>query len=1563
MVVFDKEVAFIDAGIEHIHIVLQEGVKRTCFLLKNNDEAQTLLSSHDLLESLKRSKKILLTGKMASILQSTIGAGKVIASCAAIWQGAKYKADCLNRNRPNPITRFGVLELSASGYVALCIGPSGALVDDLLEANPKCGAGSGINLNRILEKLAIDKEDVDKILQDYLGDAGAPKRKAVSIRADRCGVFSSSATISDKNQGIPLDHALAVTLKSEVHKACKKMIASDVVLLTGRVFMWEYARDCAKDYLHSIGVGEVVYDSGQDINIDGMCSLKEEIGYDKIRFDARKLIREESMPEYPSFLDLRQRYSLSGLYERLPESEIVGQSAAQMQGAALNIGIDAGSTMAKIVVTRADDDTILKIGSYDNHGDTVETVKKIFQSFKDEGITKLNIQHIGLTGSGRYQVQKVLRMVYPALKDRIFTLVENYAHAYGSIEYAKEQIANCSQSLNKDFYVMVDIGGEDTKISVIALGKEELFDNAMNVKCSAGTGSLMDTLKSLFSIPSIGEACSLAETAKRAYEINATCAVFLMENAKKMQSQGYPRGEILASCDYAIIENMDRTLWNRIDFPKDALVMLHGQTMQSDPLPLAVTHKLQERGKMRCVVPPYPGHRACIGLVKSIRDHALLGVEMPLDSLLDTAPSRKIFYCRGSACGDSNSCCARTLLTLDAAGSHVSVMLGGCTAVNSLGEIKTDNASALETDSYLDIWRYVDSMLPRSKEENRLVIPRSFAVSEWAFFLSRIFERLGIPVFVDDVKEEDILRGQRCFSVDVCAPLIGASGQYSRLAGEPHGMILVPQIDFLPTDGVSLGRTCTTNQGGVLIAMNHARMAHPDSRFHLFSLDLGRMDPARISAQIYDGLTALFDFYKVVVTRGALSKAIEEAIQDNKGFKSKIAVEAARHIQLAIDSKRNIAVVCGREYILNPKIYDSHIGRLLKDKGIVAIPAYALETGLDKRYSHIYWRNPHDLLTKIDAVTKGDLHSVLVDGALKGLIKQIEENKTHTALNIVQVSTFRCGPDTVTQQIAAQIAKGRPNLFIQSDAMIKELAHLENRVLTFMTQIEKKLHEEFKSDEFDIGLLDEFSSSSIDKESDVVYVPTLHENRMITSVLRGAGISAIDNYQDESYDLRKKVMMGRKYAGDAVCAPLAAVFGDIILAGEDFARRKREGDPLVAGKTRVLVLDNKGTGPCRQGQYCELHKLMLHKRSLAVPVSAVGGDIDLDSLRLVVSEEKNAFNIGLEEWALVQVYQGVILQGILHSILLRAGEVCKSREEYDAFNVDYADLKRQIFSIMESHKKPNESVLLALDKLSVTSSSAGSLGKYFLYGLHNNNGFRKVLSKFAKRWLVRQGKAKIKIHIEGEAYVRAAQVEEIFKELIDALGFGSFSVDYTPIWCYMELLLEENISDAEEEIRILGNLLLEEGRQEQKAGLSAQIKEKTRRLEQIDGMKRVLRKVLVQPLYSAARIEIPHEVHHVLDRARVLIPSLKPQGELPPYVGESLLKSDEGCDLFLNVAPESCMVSSMGQAFKEPVMDLVKSKMRIAGLFTQNGEVNRERLELALLKTLGPMKYYNVMLN
>lgn len=59
-------------------------------------------------------------------------------------------------------------------------------------------------------------------------------------------MFGASATVSDKNQGIPLAVALATTLKSEILKVMRKLPEGfEHVVLCGRFFRWQFVQDCA----------------------------------------------------------------------------------------------------------------------------------------------------------------------------------------------------------------------------------------------------------------------------------------------------------------------------------------------------------------------------------------------------------------------------------------------------------------------------------------------------------------------------------------------------------------------------------------------------------------------------------------------------------------------------------------------------------------------------------------------------------------------------------------------------------------------------------------------------------------------------------------------------------------------------------------------------------------------------------------------------------------------------------------------------------------------------------------------------------------------------------------------------------------------------------------------------------------------------------------------------------------------------------------------------------------------------------------------------------------------
>ncbi len=1559
----------IDAGTRHFRL-------RTCDDDGSPLSDRVVASNSDLGELLGTSRRdgaaaheparVVITGKLAGAVRERLGGGTQVLPAAAFWLAAQ---DLIGLPENADCAAYAIVDLSASGYLLVGVERSGQLRDDLLITNPRCGAGSGINLDRVLHKLAVPHTEVDSLLASYLGEAGRARRADTAVRVDRCGVFSTSATISDKNQGIPLDCALATTLKSEVLKTVSKLPEGfDKVRLCGRIFRWQYARDCAVDILRERGVAAFEFDPENTQVLRSLQALVGATGTASLAQPDLRLSSPPALETYPSFGELRRRYEASHRFRRASAEIAPGNLVEALGRRPLLLALDVGSTMAKVVVADADTGTALFFDARSNAGDTIETVKQIFRGLQQVAPGSLALRGIGITGSARYQVQQALARIYPSLAGRISVLVENYAHARGSIDVARRHVewlaSHGVEGVNRELCVLVDIGGEDTKVSTIALDAGELFDNAMNTKCSAGTGSLMDTLSTMFGLPSVAEAQARADAAPRALAINATCAVFLMENASKLQARGVPRDEILASANWAIVENMARTLWRQLELPANAVVLLHGQTMLSDPLALAVTHRLQEHlgSPAYALVPEHPGHRACLGLIRSLCRSAPAGAEsIAPGTLLEARFEKRVIQCKGAVCGDPQARCNRCALRWQGEdGRKIAFTVGGCSAINERISRKGQKPARQPRDAYQELWDFIDAHHPRSDDPRRLVIPRSFAVSEWAYFLSRVFAGLGLPVHVDNVRDSDLRDAQPQFNIDCCAPQMGAVGQYRRLASEPHGVILAAQIERLPTDGASSGLTCTTNQGGVAVAVNLARETHPEARFHLFNLAIERLDAGALCDQLLGRLRPVFARYDLHPDAATLQRVIERALEDHRRLRHDAAELAAEIMEQALEAGDRVALVVGREYVLNPGIYDSHIRRLLRERRMTVIPSYVLDVDLDPEFATLYWRNPHVILTLLQGVAQRDLHRRLRHPRLRAAFRRIETDPAGDLLAVVQISTFSCGPDSIIAHYVAEIMKGRPFLQVTSDAVLKELAHLENRVNTYVLQLQSGLHDSLAlahGGAFEVRRLDELvAHEPLDRETDVLCLPTMGDNRAITAVFRGAGFTCLENF-DEDYDLQALVKTGRKAAGQAVCAPLAALYADLARGVQEFARRKQAGDPLLAGKRRLILVDSQGPGPCRQGQYPGLHRLFFRRSASAHRPGRACNSLPAGALfEFLLLEESEGYRGSFEDWVMLRVYQGAILKGLLQALYFKGGAACRDYEEFERFVAAFDDLQSEIYDLLGAYSGPGR-VGRKLLRAAGESGWARLPLAYWIHRLHGRE-FVKPLRRFAAAWITPRARAPgtLDIVISGEGYMRLSQAEEIFRVLLGTLGFRRFALEVSPALSFLEYLLEE----AAEHSRCAIELSRERAARTGETGAeTGPLRKARRKLRTAKLFRFVLRKVLARPLYAACGIPLPPAAERSVEVSRELLPTHRPIGELAPYLGETLIELRRGADVVLNVAPSGCMVSTMGEVLTPCLQhaDGVGSG-RVQTLLSAEGDVDEEALTLAVLKATGPRRFY-----
>ena len=112
------------------------------------------------------------------------------------------------------------------------------------------------------------------------------------------------------------------------------------------------------------------------------------------------------------------------------------------------------------------------------------------------------------------------------------------------VQFVQEVFAEkiCTERLNPDTDVVIELGGEDAKI--LFLGRH--FDARMNDSCAGGTGAFIDQMASLLNVPT-EELDKLAATAKTRYTIASRCGVFAKSDIQPLLNQGAAKNDLAAS--------------------------------------------------------------------------------------------------------------------------------------------------------------------------------------------------------------------------------------------------------------------------------------------------------------------------------------------------------------------------------------------------------------------------------------------------------------------------------------------------------------------------------------------------------------------------------------------------------------------------------------------------------------------------------------------------------------------------------------------------------------------------------------------------------------------------------------------------------------------------------------------------------------------------------------------------------------------------------------------------------------------------------------------------------
>jgi predicted CoA-substrate-specific enzyme activase len=190
----------------------------------------------------------------------------------------------------------------------------------------------------------------------------------------------------------------------------------------------------------------------------------------------------------------------------------------------LQVGLDVGSTTAKLVVLNNQNEIIFK--SYQRHfSDIKNTTLKLLNLVADQfPHAKLKMNASGSSGIGLCELL--------------------------GIPFIQEVVA-CTEavkSTDPNIDVIIELGGEDAKLIYLSNGLEQ----RMNSACAGGTGAFIDQIASLLNTDAEGLNL-LASAAEKIYPIASRCGVFAKTDIQPLLNEGARREDIAASVFQAVV--------------------------------------------------------------------------------------------------------------------------------------------------------------------------------------------------------------------------------------------------------------------------------------------------------------------------------------------------------------------------------------------------------------------------------------------------------------------------------------------------------------------------------------------------------------------------------------------------------------------------------------------------------------------------------------------------------------------------------------------------------------------------------------------------------------------------------------------------------------------------------------------------------------------------------------------------------------------------------------------------------------------------------------------------
>jgi len=827
--------------------------------------------------------------------------------------------------------------------------------------NGTCAGGTGAFIDQMASLLNRDSPALNELAKKY---------KHIYPIASRCGVFAKSDIQPLLNQGARHEDIAASVYQAIVNQTIAglsqgRKIKGKVAFLGGPL---TFASELRKRFIETLDLdnvfipenGEVFVAFGaslsakeSNITLDDL--LKKISYFDKHNEHKNKRTLSKLFENKQDYNDFITRHNQFSIHET-PIKQYNGNAY---------LGIDAGSTTTKLVLLSEQNEILYYFYSH-NQGNPIEIVKNALYEMYES-------LHDGITIKGSYSTgygEALIKSAFHLDNSEVETICHYKAASF----------------FLPDVEFIIDIGGQDMKCFKVENGV--ITSIILNEACSSGCGSFLETFSTSLGYD-IKDFANLALDSLEPVDLGSRCTVFMNSGVKQAQAESATTSDISAGLAYSVVKNALYKVIRAVDVRRElgTKIIVQGGTFYNN----AVLRAFEKEIDLEVIRPNIAGLMGAFGAALLAKENQVTSTTLLTKNQLDDFTYKQ----KSATCTICENNCRLTINIFNQ-GRHIS----GNRCERGAG-IKSfnDELPNLYLYKYDKIMSY--QSVPKTGKQ-KIGIPVVLNMYENIPFWWTFFDDLGYEIVYSDRSNKTIYElGQDSIPSDTaCYPAKIVHGHIENLLTKNVDFIFYPNMPFN-----FIEKEHRDNEYNCPVVAFYPEVV--GANMDNLNLDTFYMPYVTLNNKkaFINNIKTAFNG-KLPHRKSELSKAFDKGMKAYIDYKEEVINEGQRALDYALEHNKNLILLAGRPYHVDPEIHHG-IPTLLRTLGCVVVSEDSLNTFADQK--------------KVNVLNQWTYHTRLYDSA-----KYISNFKN---ANLVQLISFGCGLDAITSDEVKEILQKNGKLY------------------------------------------------------------------------------------------------------------------------------------------------------------------------------------------------------------------------------------------------------------------------------------------------------------------------------------------------------------------------------------------------------------------------------------------------------------------------------------------------------------------------------------------------------